>query len=207
MKLYIENKEDCERFAGHLAEFENELYIPAFPNEDEREPLENIIYRIENRGFPKTKIILETEDNLVVGGVITDYLAEDIAQPIYIVVRETYRGKGIGRNLFEESIRNYTHVFVEIDNPETVDVRNSAIDPRARKEMYERWGFKRVPIDYVQPPLSENSDYERNLILMYRANINKRVVKRFLERFYYGLNASDSEELAKMFRQIDCTSF
>ena len=149
MRIYIENNDDCEKFAWQLIEFENELFIPSFPNEDEREPFENIVFRIKNDSFPKTKIILEATDSNVIGGVVTDYLTDYIAQPIYLVVRKEYRRHGIGRSLFEESVEDCKYVFVEVDNPETVKASDSAIDPRIRKEMYERWGFRQVPINYV----------------------------------------------------------
>lgn len=207
MRIYIKNTSDCEIFKEDLAEFRDSLYIPLFPNEDEREPFENIINRIKNGGTPETRIILAKDNGRVIGGIVTDYLTEDIAQPIYLVVKEEYRRKGVGRDLFESSVRNYGNVFIEIDNPETVSVENSGMDPAKRKEMYEKWGFKQVPIKYAQPPLSKDGNYEYSMLLMYRTNITKKTVKTFLDVFYSGLSASDSRELIRMKNEIDCATF
>lgn len=207
MKIYINDASDCEIFKEDLAEFRDSLYIPLFPIEDEREPFDNIISRVKNKTLPETRIILEKDNGRVIGGIVTDYLTEDIAQPIYLVVMEEYRRKGVGRDLFERAVKDYGNVFIEIDNPETVSANNSGMDPVKRKEMYEKWGFKQVPIKYVQPPLSENGNYEWNLLLMHRANITKKTVKKFLDVFYDGLSASDSPELERMKEEISCAAF
>ena len=207
MRIYIKDASDCEIFKEDLAEFRDSLYIPLFPNEDEREPFENIINRVKNKTLPETRIILAKDNGRVIGGIVTDYLTDDIAQPIYIVVREEYRRKGVGRDLLECAVRGYGNVFIEIDNPETVSSDKSAMDPSKRKEMYEKWGFKQVPIKYAQPPLSENGNYEWNLLLMHRANITKKTVKKFLDVFYEGLSASDSPELKRMKEEITYATF
>ena len=58
MFISINDKETLNNNHIWLDKFERELYIPNFPNENEREPFSNIKQRIENNEYPKTTITL-----------------------------------------------------------------------------------------------------------------------------------------------------
>ena len=125
MRLLISNESDCEKFKKELEYFRDFLYKKYFPNNDEREPFESIISRIQEKVYPKTKVLLEVRKGKVIGGIVTDYLDDNIAQPVYLAVKEKYRRKGIGRSLLEETIEGFEHVFLEIDDPSKVSCKET----------------------------------------------------------------------------------
>jgi GNAT superfamily N-acetyltransferase len=209
MFILINDKETLNSNHIWLDRFENELYIPNFPNENEREPLDNIKQRILESGYPKTSITLLIDNEKLVGGCIIDgYEDCDSIEPIYLVINKDMRNRGYGRCLLEESISNINyakHVFLEVDDPETiVDESYITIDPRKRLNMYLHWGFKVLNFNYIQPPLSEDAKSEENLLLLYKGdNLNKNDLKNFLFHFYKGLCAEKSEDLITMYNEID----
>ena len=209
MFILINNRESLIQNITWVNKFEAELYIPNFPNENEREPFENIKQRILNNDYPTTTITLLIEDDKLIGGCVIDsYIECKSIEPIYLVVNKEMRNRGYGRKLLDVSItnmENIKHVFLEVDDPQKpIDESNITIDPQKRLNMYLNWGFKVLNFNYIQPPLSENSISEENLLLLYRGEIlEKNNLKDFLYYFYKGLNAEDSDDLNKMFNEID----
>ena len=209
MFISINNKETLNNNHIWLDKFERELYIPNFPNENEREPFGNIKQRIENNEYPKTTITLLVNNEQLVGGCIIDsYIECNSIEPIYLVINKNMRNKGYGKHLLEKSISNMTyaqHVFLEVDNPEKpINKEFITIDPYKRLNMYLNWGFKILNFNYVQPPLSKEGKPEENLLLLYKGNeLNKDSLKEFLFCFYKGLGAEESEYLSKMYNEID----
>lgn len=208
MEIIIKDKASVEQQRKWLDKFEKELYIPMFPNEDEREPFGQITERISERGYPCSLILLEIEGDDLIGGCVADYHPEckSVLQ-IYLVVAQQYRHRGCGRKLFENAIKHFDeaeHVFLEADNPEFVGEGESAMNPADRIKMYEKWGFEKVKIHYKQPPLSPDMNFEENLILMHRgAPLTKEALKEFLFWFYVGLGYEDSPVLQEMFNEIN----
>ena len=200
----VTDKASYKEYRKYVEEFEKELFLPSFPNENEREPFENIVKRITTKSYPQTSILLNIEDGKVLAGCVSDYYPEcNAVEPIYLVVREEHRNKGIAREILDILAGGAKHIFLEVDNPERVSGEDSAMDPTVRLEIYKKMGFEVVPIHYVQPPLSKGLDYERNLVLMHRGNsLNKADLQTFLYYFYKGLHAEDSDELLKMLEEI-----
>ena len=70
------------------------------------------------------------------------------------------------------------------------------MDPQVRLNMYLKMGFEIVPVQYVQPPLTEGKDFERNLLLLHIGDkLTKDVLSEFLFYFYKYLGYEDSHEL------------
>lgn len=200
---------DIESYSENIElinKFRDDLYYPNFPNENEREPFENIRNRIIYGLYPKTFILLMVSDSDLLGGCVYDFYLEcNSIEPIYLVVNEVYRKSGIGRSLLNEieESHNFPKMFLEVDNPSIVDSKDSAMDPLIRLEIYKKLGFRVINIDYVQPPLSEGLDYERNLLLLFKGdNLEKIDLIKFLKYFYKGLKYESSPELDAMIYQI-----
>lgn len=209
MFISINNKETLNNNHIWLDKFERELYIPNFPNENERESFGNIKQRIENNEYPKTTITLLVNNGQLVGGCIIDsYIECNSIEPIYLVINKNMRNKGYGKHLLEKSISNMDyaqHVFLEVDNPEKpINKEFITIDPHKRLNMYLNWGFKILNFNYIQPPLSKEGKPEENLLLLYKGNeLNKDSLREFLFCFYKGLGAEESEYLSKMYNEIN----
>ncbi len=207
--IVVNDLESYIEYEDYVVQFERELYLPSFPNENEREPFNLIIERIKQRVIPYTDIILEIEDDKVIAGCISDYYPScKSIEPIYLVVREEYRKQGYAGKLLNEAFKLYDNIsdmYVEVDNPKFVSSNDSAINPDTRIKIYEKLGFKMLDFNYVQPPLDEGLDYEYNLRLMHKSKDNKITKERlidFLENFYEGLNCKDSPVLQDIIKEI-----
>lgn len=170
---------DRERFERFIAE----LYIPGFPDEDERESPENMLEYLRLRaagwyGANNYHILLLTEDSRPVAAAVSDYLAIPNTGVIeFLIVGEDCRGKGYGRQLFhatEELLREDAHrnqqpdlaaIVIELNDPFRVAPPNDNYDPFERARIWDRWGFGRLNFPYVQPALSDDQEPVRCLIL------------------------------------------
>lgn len=209
MFILINNKDTLNSNNFWINKFETELYIPNFPNENEREPFSNIKQRILNEEYPRTSITLIIEKGNLIGGCVIDsYIECNSIEPIYLVINKDMRNNGYGRRLLEESIRTMDkaqHVFLEVDNPEKpIDKAFITIDPQKRLNMYLNWGFRVLNINYIQPSLCEGGSPEENLLLLYKGDdLSKDNLKDFLFYFYKGLHAEKNDDLDKMYEEID----
>lgn len=208
MVLLINDKESYERWKSFVEQFEKELYLPSFPNEDEREPFQNIVSRVVNSTYPLTTIQLIVDGGRVDAGLVSDYYPEcNSIEPIYLVVREELRKHGLGRALIESAMYlypNVKHMFLEVDNPMKVSEGDSIMDPKTRINIYEHLGLRVIPFDYVQPPLKDGGNYEDGLLLMHKGeSLTAADLKLFLFHFYRGLRYEGSDVLQKMFDEID----
>lgn len=209
MKVIINDWHTIVRNYKYLYEFEKRLYLKYFPNQNEREPFKKIIDRIWNDEYPKTDIILFIDEDKVIAGCVSDYYPNcKTIEPIYLVVDEEYRNQGLARRLLDTifSRKDIDDMFVEVDNPELVEIGESSIDPKTRIEIYKKLGFDIVDINYVQPPLDEGMDFERTLLLMNRTKkpplTNKRL-RKFLTEFYEGLDSIDTDEYRELMKSLE----
>ena len=197
------------KYRKFVNDFEENLYLKYFPNENEREPFKNIKDRIWNQKYPESEILLCVEDDVVVAGCVSDYYPGSKAvEPIYLVVDDTHRNSGIARMLLDTIYKRsgVVDMYVEVDNPELVSESGSSINPKTRIDIYRKLGFTLLDIEYVQPPLAEGMDFERNLLLMCKTKrkpLSRDRVKKFLTDFYRGLDCVGSDEYRKLMDNID----
>jgi len=169
--------------------YEN-IFYPAFPNDDERESLENLAqyiqegYELENR-----HIVCLKAANALVGCMILTYFHEaDIGYISYVAIDSKHRRKGYATAMLKEGMRMLTqdakmigkslkYIFGEIsnDNPQSA-------------HMLDRAGFKILDLDYIQPPLGENKNASDELNLVVLSNDHEGIpandVKLFIKVFF-----------------------
>lgn len=209
MIVRINDKISMEENRDYLYNFESLLYLKYFPNQNEREPFKNIIDRISNGRQPKTDIILFVDNGCVIGGCINDfYPACGSIETIYLVVDERYRNRGIAKMLLDETYDrdDVVDMYVEVDNPELIGDSESSIDPKTRIEIYNKLGFRSIDVEYVQPPLDDGMEFEKNLILMCKTKkqpLTKERIKAFITEFYRCLGYLDSDEYHKLILSIE----
>lgn len=218
--LYLINSSNIdEKDISFLLQFENEIYDKSFPD-DEREYFSDIIERVKTpKGWePDTLITLKIIDNKVVGGVISDwYPNSKCLEIIYIVLDPQYRGKGDGYKLlwnsidiFKEEIGEINNIFIEVEKTHNRSLMEYEMNPSKRIDFWYKCGAKQMPINYVQPPLSEDKEAIHNLMLMLlpldkdtKSEITKYTLKEFLKDFYTGLKAENSVFLTNMLNEIN----
>ena len=197
-----------------LDSFRKKIYEFAFPDPNEVEPFDKIEGRIFNpESALGTLVVLAIEDGEVYGGLIADwYSGCRSIEIIYIAVSKEFTRRGLGSRLLNEGTRlicdslggNIKCVYAEVENPFTAYVPTGSIDPVSRLKFFSTQGARRVPIDYIQPPLEKGKGYANNLFLICFPAFSKcgedgiatKDLSAFLQSFYDGLeeNASDDPE-------------
>ncbi|MCX6238116.1 MAG: hypothetical protein NTY07_11280 [Bacteroidia bacterium] len=205
------NSEDYEKYDSGLKRL-TEIYISEFPDENEREPLKNILNRVKGKRTeydPHTFILLCKYDNeeKIIGGVIADYyLTSKCLHITYVFIDSAYRGIGawssLKKGIFDtikwlELINNLTFnvIFFESNIPEKTDIELDSIDPVLRLKIFSRINARLVDIPYTQPALSSNLKEVHNLYLFciplvesIHNSIDYKIVMDFLSDLYKSLN-------------------
>ncbi len=171
---------------GLLRSFYDGLYTQEFPDPDERELLENMERYLQLKaagwyGLNNYHILLLTEAEEIVGGVVADYFERSNVGVIeFMVVDPARRGRGLGKRLLEEITQRFHQdaeragraplngICGEVNDPyRRCDVQEH-LDGFARMRMWDRFGFGLLDFPYVQPALSEGQDAVTGLGLMFR---------------------------------------
>jgi hypothetical protein len=199
---------------GHkelLKRAHDEVYVPAFPIEDERDPLDLWMRRL-NSNSPDAKYryaIFVAGDDLahpetctLKGMSVGIYYREAQAGLMaYNAIAPIARGNGLGklmvdlrRQAFQEMAEDCDHelrgIYLEINDPEQVDAQEDSYSPEQRERLFKRWGALHVPINYIQPALAGNQKPFERVKLMCYPLANPDVptfsdVKRFLDAIYH----------------------
>jgi GNAT superfamily N-acetyltransferase len=123
-----------------------------------------------------------------IGATVFSYVgAANCGFSEYIVVRQQARGTGIGRLLFEHRRAVLDRdalqagqdrcrgLFIEADHPDRTPPellaaeQETALDAWQRWRIFDHFGFCRVDVPYVQPPLAEGKTAVDYLELMFLA--------------------------------------
>lgn len=231
-QLYGKQKLE-EKDKDALNAFKTSIYDVFFEG-DEKEKYDDILNRIGNTdaSICSYAYLLYDIDNHLVGGMIADWYPKcSTLEIIYIAVAIEEQRKGYGEILLDDGLtaiisaigrKKVGYVFFESRNP-FYDFKNEKEEDKylfSRLRFFGCKGAKRVPIDYVQPPLFEQGDFARNMCLfclpIYSdkrkeiTGIHRNNLKAFLTSFYNELSSQcpgkDEEraaELNNMKRQID----
>jgi GNAT superfamily N-acetyltransferase len=185
----------------------NEVLIPAFPSTDEREPLESLKARLENKPpppQPKTHVLLwggdwqQANEPRVNGVLIYEvYRRSNLGLITYMAVREELRGLGIGREIFRQAQRRFNRdqpgscLLAEVHNPNMVIAEADTMNPMERLHFFGSLGGKLIPFQYVQPPLSHQGKKVSSFLLLAFPRreklLNAKKLILFLEEFYEAL--------------------
>lgn len=209
-----------------LRRFERTIFKDSFPDDNERESFSDIIPRIRHNDsatHPYSYCVLAMDGRSIAGGVVADwYPSCKSLEIIYIAVDPDKRGQGVGKHLLknealprimaairEEEKSEVKNIFLEVEIP-IREPMGMEINPVDRVVIWDKWGAKRIPIHYTQPPLSPGKAPASNLMLMALpvGNIPSDRIKSedlvsFLKDFYKGLGASDSIFLTSMIQEIE----
>jgi len=140
----------------------------------------------ERNGREFTVLVVEDEAGRVIGGSVFSYVPKaNCGFSEYLVVEPHARGGGLGRKLFDRRKgildgRAARHgsgacrgLFIEVDSPERMPPevleaeRDSSIDARERLRIFGHLGFRRVDVQYVQPPLGTGKEAVDYLDLLF----------------------------------------
>lgn len=167
-----------------LRDFYQELYVPEFPDADERESLENMERYLELKaegwyGKNDYHIIIAREAGNFIAGAIADFFAEANAGVIeFLVVSPAFRHLGIGKAILaatenllitdakQKLGKDLDCIVCEMNDPfKPTDVQDN-LNPVKRTLIWHKWGYYGLDFPYVQPALSEEQESVLNLILI-----------------------------------------
>lgn len=222
--LLIADRDAVKKHHPSLALFEERIYLPAFPDPDEREAFTSILDRIgATEALPQSFVVLACREQTVIGGIVCDwYVRTGALEVIYLAISASERKQGIARTLLFEGIarvnaylasqgEDVKNVYLETNIPSRVSCEHDSMDPLQRLEVFRRLGALHVPIPYVQPALSPTTSPTTALYLFslpqfnaHGAHIEKERLADFLTDFYAGLGEPASNaSLVDMLHTID----
>lgn len=204
-----------------------DIYLPAFPIESERESLEKF-YKAMNGEMPGIGIAINIlGENLddpdpekrVLKGISIAYYYErhNVGLLAYNAIDPKHRDKGMGKLMVDSRIeslkamaaakgKTLDGVFIEVNDPTKVAAEHDSMDPSKRVAIFEDWGARKIPVDYVQPPLSEHGDYNDTMLLMnYPLEgkyASKETVEKYLRAVYREFRSDMPPDDDYFFRQM-----
>lgn len=154
-----------------MSEAYRDVFDEAFPDKEGREELDQMINYIKEAEASIDKV------NCVVAGENLDdpknrklvgiaysciFMEQGVGTFSYTAISPSHRSMGLARKMITsgmESLRQEAHknnvvyhgTFIEIHDPTKVKVEEDSIDPYKRQKIFERWGARRVPLDYINP--------------------------------------------------------
>lgn len=166
-----------------LGLFYADLYVPEFPDPDERESLANIERYLELKaegwyGTNNYHIGLILDHGAPVAGVIMDYLAAaNVGVLEFVVVGVSRRNEGLATHVLnwaEEVLEADAQraqgtaldwIVAEINDPYRPGAIADNVDPFTRLAVWSSRGFAKLDFPYIQPALSSDQKPVYNLLL------------------------------------------
>ena len=146
------------------------IYEPAFPIDNERESIEFWLNEIRNEHNNLDIIIAIAIDQtnpkkikpkaISVGNF---FKKQSVGLMAYNAIAEEYRNQNISLamvnarkeaflELAKKQNTDLNGIFIECNDPEKVTLEEDSFDPALRIRIFNKFGAKTVPINYVQPP-------------------------------------------------------
>lgn len=210
---FTDLREDYD--AALLDQAYREIYLPAFPLRDEQEDPSIWTRRLLDPDANPQLCFLVAGTRLadpayrtVLGLLVAEYYAASACVLIsYVAVAAHARGRGLGRRLFGvfrqrldsgrvSRGRPVLAVFAEIHDPAHNPSGEDVLDPHARLRIMAKLGGRRIPIDYLQPPLGPAQSAAAGLWLIAFPELTANApplttgrIRAFLVEFYRELGS------------------
>ncbi len=220
-EIDIDNKESLV----DLAVFYTDIYMECFPNDDERESLNNLLYYLRNANSNKDNryhiVVAKNQGGKIIGGTIFDYFGRLNAGVIeFMAVKQKNQSSGLGTMIYNHiqmvlssDAYSYCHqkldyIFCEIDSPEY-----SKDSIKKYLYFWNKHSFKRINFSYVQPALSSQQKPVEGLWLVVSClngnvdEIESRYVLNFVKEYMkYSMqiaNPTENEVFALMKKESE----
>lgn len=163
----------------------HDIYVPAFPIEDERDSLEKIESRLKEPVNGVERVILLAGKHLddaqkaeIYGISIAYYYGSHQAGLLaYNAIDPQYQQMGLGRLMVKGRIEGLQQlaakngqelksVMIEVNDPAKIKPEDDSMDPAKRVALFEKWGARQIPVPYAQPALAPGLEKCDTLLLM-----------------------------------------
>jgi GNAT superfamily N-acetyltransferase len=224
---------ECAHSMALLTHTYERIYMPAFPIEDERESLETFTGALTEPGDVVRYIIIVIGRNLDQGtdaepaciGIANYYPGYEVGLLAYVATAPEARNRGLAKTMLrllaleldataERMGGTLRGIFGETNDPAKVAAQTDSFDPQTRIDMYQRWGHRIAPIDYVQPALEpgmERCDKLKLLMIPHPvtgAYPGAEEMARFVEGIYteLGVDIERDRDFHAIRKQITASS-
>jgi hypothetical protein len=217
--------------AGDILEIEpylpqiEKFYIASFPDANEREDLDSILFRIRSNSLenePKSFLVIIIENEIVKSCIFVDWYSDSVFLHLtYLFVNPTIRNQGYARKIMTDylpssihQIEQFYHItfdgyVLESNIPWLTET--DSIDPSVRLKFFNSIEIQWIPIEYSQPALDSTRESVQTMFLLYKSLTNEKTLqgpalKSFLFYFYQGLGIEDPDSappFLKMMLNID----
>lgn len=196
-----------------------DLYLPAFPMQEEQETFERWteFYTVPSDEVAFVTFIvgdnLDRPDDCHIRALSIGeyYKQKNVSLLAYTAVEPQSRRQGLWftltgmritefRRLARESGRTLDAVFLEVNNPERIRPEDDSFDPAQRLAILKKQGWQTMPVDYVAPPLKEGDQRCQDLLLLARpggedgAKVSADATRAFLQGIYSTCGVPDYEQ-------------
>lgn len=170
---YIEVDFDNKASLSLFRDFYYSILEPSF----DKEQLETYEQLLETLSKKKTNffgknsyhiLIFFNKDNIILGGIIYDYFINSNTGLIeYIVTSKSAKKQGIASHAFLQACKNlnveaHQNGFNNI-NFICCEVEKVLSTKQSNHYFWDKFGFKRLDFDYIQPPLEEGKNMVRDM--------------------------------------------
>ena len=188
-----------------LVRFYDELLVPNFSQfPEELDTLDTFYYALNSKSvYPYTlHITLLIEDDKILAGCSYEYYPKSQSALLtYIVVSEL--------KIHHENIK----VLFAESNSDKVDESKDVMNPKLRRQILNRLGFFYLDFDYIQPPLSKESDKCKDLLLSVHKDylisdkIKSHILVDWLEEFWETLSDLKDLDWIETKEKLECSKF
>lgn len=212
-------------------------YRKAFPIEDERETPQDIVkyikqaeakkkYKTEGYMVLSLEVGDDKEKEIIGGATVNRITCKDYTMGVFehSFIRRDYRNKGFGKlmkkvkmhlvNDEADSLNSkFIGILAETEDPKKMSVegyKKSTMDPKIRRKVLSRLGYKIIDFPYVQLPLSKGAGYVCHLDFLinpagekkkeWKDYVPSKDVKKILGMFFstFNKNYKSDPEYKKM---------
>jgi GNAT superfamily N-acetyltransferase len=153
-----------------------DIYEPAFPIPEERESHEEFLKSLAGESHNARIAIAIIGENMdtkspTLKGIVIGYYyhKEDVGLLAYTATSPEHRNQGLGRiqvDVFGQALLSLAKsnggklggFFLECNDPEKVKPEEDSFDPATRIKIFQKWGARVMPVDYIQPPVAKGAD-------------------------------------------------
>lgn len=163
---YVEVSALDQSTISDFGQFYTDVYMEAFPDEDEREGFDNFLKylkrAVDAKDYKYHVILAKDEQNRVLGGGIFNYYKKSNAGVIeFLAVRSDMQSSGIGTMIYKHIVsilsedahqmtgKALDYILCEIDSPE-----HSRAEVKKYLYFWNKNNFWHLDFHYVQPALS-----------------------------------------------------
>lgn len=162
---YVDVSMEDKATVSDFGQFYTDIYIEAFPDENERETFDNFLKYLKRPKEPAYDyhvLLAKDESDRIVAGCVFNYFKKSNAGVIeFLAVRQDLQSGGIGTEIYRRVVatlsadayratgRALDYIFCEVDSPEY-----SRAEIKKYLYFWNKYHYRRALFSYVQPALS-----------------------------------------------------